>query len=263
MFATRRCLDGKPLVFMGDSVTRYQYLNLAFFLSRLERMEPYGIVPGIPSLCMETQWKDWDQFYHFTSAILGAAANGNSSEVCDCFRDADLAQTREFRTLQLHFPGGCDTQHSVPEGFLSVSYHQVFSFPDALSAGKTALSSLEPLHHQIPPHLAIFNMGLHIEGLGSEHQAVLSEILDSGLVTQSKHNTTVLWKTTTPHREGLFPFHHQEIGIAEKHKYAIYDVGRVVFASKQQGLNFYWDKYHFLPIVYEQFNDILLNSLCV
>ena len=249
---------------MGDSVTRYQYLNPGtYFLSKLERMEPYGAVPGIPSLCLERQWMDWDQFYHFTSAILGAAANGTSSELCDCVRGVDLAQTREFRTLLLHFPGECYT-HLEQEGFLRVSYQQVFAVPDAVSAGKAAWTSLEALQeHTAPVHLVIFNMGLHIGSIGSDHQAILSQILEDGLATQSKQNATMLWKTTTPQQGGLFPFHHEEIAIAEEHNYDIYDVGRVVFASKQQGLNFYWDNLHYLPVVYEQFNDILLNSMCV
>ena len=249
-------------MFIGDSVIRYQYLNLVYFLSKLERMESYGGVSGIPSLCMEMEWKNWEQFYHFTSESLGAAVDGTSSEVCDCFRSVDLAQTREFRTWRLNFPGGCHTQPS-PEGLLTVSYKQVFSYPDALSAGKLAWTYLEPSEQLTSPDLVILNMGLHLQHLGADHQAVLSEILASGVATRSKYNISVLWKTTTPHKEGLSPNHHLDISMAQRHGFATYDVGNVVFASKQQGLNFYWDNVHYLPFVYEQFNDILLNLLCV
>lgn len=42
----------------------------------------------------------------------------------------------------------------------------------------------------------------------------------------------------------------------------IMDIGPMSVAAKQQGLNMWVDKFHFLPLVYQNFNDVMLNLLC-
>lgn len=42
----------------------------------------------------------------------------------------------------------------------------------------------------------------------------------------------------------------------------IMDARIITQAAKNQGLNLYWDQMHFLPFVYEELNDVLLNMLC-
>jgi hypothetical protein len=64
----RRCLDGKQLAFIGDSLTRYQYLALAHTLAHLAAPERYGGVDGSPSICNEKEWADdWSGFYDGSS----------------------------------------------------------------------------------------------------------------------------------------------------------------------------------------------------
>ena len=160
-FALRRCFQGKHVVFMGDSLTRYQYMNLAYLLSKLHRAEPYGGVKGLPSLSMETEWKDWHQFYHFSSAILGAAADGCATETCDCQRDREdalLELTREYRTLHLSFPHKCQAKHhpGIPTEsikHLTVSYHQVFGRPDPTTAGMEGMRYYTDSFGQQPPDI--------------------------------------------------------------------------------------------------------------
>ena len=50
------------------------------------------------------------------------------------------------------------------------------------------------------------------------------------------------------------------IGQAERWK--VLDVRGIAKASVAQHLNLYWDNMHFLPVMYEQFNDLLLHTLC-
>ena len=42
----------------------------------------------------------------------------------------------------------------------------------------------------------------------------------------------------------------------------VLDSFRVSRGARSQGLNMYWDEIHFLPIVYETHNDILLSQMC-
>jgi hypothetical protein len=44
----------------------------------------------------------------------------------------------------------------------------------------------------------------------------------------------------------------------------VLDVRGLVSDAERQGLEFKWssDSVHFLPVVYEQMNDLLLNLLC-
>ena len=259
---------------MGDSLTRYQYINLAYLLSKLHRAEPYGGVEGLPSLSMEMEWKDWHQFYHFSSAILGAAADGCATETCDCQRDKEdalLDMTREYRTLHLSFPHKCQVQRhpGIPTESIkhvTVSYHQVFGRPDPTTAGTEGMRYYTDSFGQQPPDILVFNMGHHAAHLpsGKVYNSTLSAILHSGEEIRQRHNTKLLWKTTTPHRNTASYIHQeQELQVIKAFNFTTFDVGKVVSAGLKQGMDFYWDDLHLLPFVYQQFNDILFTHLCV
>ena len=249
---------------------RYSYVALAYYLSKLKRLEPYGGVPGYPSLCVESEWKDWDQYYHFSSAILGAAAQGCATEVCDCFRTPGMTlhQIREFRTLRLSFADSCrrkDGSRSQSDDFLTLSYQQMFAAPDPLTAGHDALHHLTLSYQRQPPDLLVLNAGLHLTGVqeGSAYNDTLAFILKLGTAVHQKHNTLLLWKSTTGGTAGPWVWRDEELQLAAAHGYGQYDVGRVALAAAQQHLKLTWDAIgHFLPLAYEQFNDVLLNHLC-
>ena len=50
---------------------------------------------------------------------------------------SSLAEVREFRTLHLTFPESCRAGHSKSD-FLTVSYTQMFAYPDPQTAGQDA-----------------------------------------------------------------------------------------------------------------------------
>ena len=258
---------------MGDSLTRYQYMDLAYLLSKLHRAQPYGGSEGQPSLSMETEWKDWHQYYHFSSAILGAAAKGCAVEICDCHRnkeDALLDMAREYRTLHLSFPLECQAKSHLGSStetikHLIVSYQQVFGRPDPETVGKEGMKYYEQSFRQQPPDILIFNMGHHAAHLqsGEMYQNTISAILDSGEILRQKHNTELIWKTTTPQKStGTYAHQDQELQVVKSFNTPIFDTGNIVSAGLKQGMDFYWDDVHFLPFVYQQFNDVLLNALC-
>ena len=264
----RRCFSGKHIAFVGDSLMRYQYINLAYFLSKLERMEPYGDQRGRPSLCIETEWKDWEQYYHFTSAILGSSVEGCGTEICDCSRNSDttLDKIREYRTLHLYFPDSCKESYinhiKVQDlDYLSVSYQQTFRHPDPLRAGQDALRLYEHSYRQQPPDVLILNMGLHISD-DPEYNSTLTSVLDLAKSLSSVHNITLLWKTTTYGTGSKWPLRDSELDLVLTRNVSVYDVGKMVSAAVEQRLAMTWDPLHFFPFVYEQMNDVLLNSLC-
>ena len=255
-------------MFVGDSLTRYQYMTFAYYLSKTHRLEPYGGVPGYPSICIESEWRDWPQYYHFSSAILAAAAMGCATQLCDCLRHSNmscLAQVREFRTLHLTFPDSCRagrTPHSKSRDFLTVSYQQLFAFPDPQTAGQDALHHFELSYQHQPPDILVLNAGMHIAGVPA-YNDTLASILQAGTAVQKKHDNQLLWKSTTNGTTGPWRWRDEELQLAAVHGYAQYDVGQVALAAAQQHLHLTWDAIgHFLPFVYEQFNDILLNHLC-
>ncbi len=53
----RQCLSGKRLVFVGDSLTRYQYIVLVYWLERGKWPAPMGGVPGQPSPANKHEWE--------------------------------------------------------------------------------------------------------------------------------------------------------------------------------------------------------------
>ena len=60
----RRCLYNRHVVLIGDSLTRYMYLNLVNYLETGEwipREHPYSEV--------EKQWGSWTEFYEVSSHI--------------------------------------------------------------------------------------------------------------------------------------------------------------------------------------------------
>ena len=60
---------------VGDSLTRYQYLNLVDFLVHGE-WNNYGDLPNEN----EKKFSGWNQFYEITNSRMGG------HEICDCFR---------------------------------------------------------------------------------------------------------------------------------------------------------------------------------
>eukprot|EP00953_Heterococcus_sp_UTEX-ZZ885_P029671 15733-Heterococcus_DN1.PRE.1 len=67
-------LKGKHLVIVGDSLSRYAYLQLVYFLETGNSTSPE------PSQTWEKDYKSWNHFYQVTNKRL------NGHEMCDCYR---------------------------------------------------------------------------------------------------------------------------------------------------------------------------------
>ena len=114
-----RCLANKSIVFAGDSLSRYSYLNLANFLRTGQHVTPRPRPPyssaqmrqeknnstastvpslaqsqrwnALPQLENEREWGTWARFYAGTNALLGGW------ELCDCFRPDPSTRGRAGR----------------------------------------------------------------------------------------------------------------------------------------------------------------------
>ena len=99
----RKCLNQRHLAFIGDSLTRYQFLSLAYFVERGEFPPRFGTSStqpcshikkqGIPTcspddepnVCMEGDWQSWQKFH----SALGGSTNGSMFHgrlECGCAR---------------------------------------------------------------------------------------------------------------------------------------------------------------------------------
>jgi hypothetical protein len=105
-------LHHQHVVFVGDSVSRYTYLNFAYLVTQ-RRFAPHLQDGSIPSISDERTWSTWKSFYLNTTAIF------DGMERCDCFRPEDSFtphNTYENRYLRVEALN------------LSVSYLQLFGF---------------------------------------------------------------------------------------------------------------------------------------
>jgi len=72
-----RQFDNQHIVFVGDSLLRYQYLSLTYMVHH----GSFYPDDAYPNILMHTTFNDWISFYEGTNAVFGA------HEDCDCFRD--------------------------------------------------------------------------------------------------------------------------------------------------------------------------------
>ena len=82
----KQLLSNRHIILLGDSLTRYQYLNLIHTLQR-NSWEP-SIKPSIDN---GKHWKNWEQF------LVGATLRFGCQEICDCYRNEETALGKENR----------------------------------------------------------------------------------------------------------------------------------------------------------------------
>lgn len=82
-------LRGQHVAFIGDSLTRYQYLSLVYFLETGRWTSP----AGAPVNTHESTWASWAAFHEGTAGRL------RGHEICDCYRAQkwDPSTVREMR----------------------------------------------------------------------------------------------------------------------------------------------------------------------
>ena len=191
--AARECLGDRHILFLGDSISRYQYLSLAHFLSKLQYPERYGTAPGQPSVCLEKEWTGWGIYFEHVPLVLAQAVSACAEEICDCSRPEKrcrddlwdpsiVPEMRESRTLRVYPDSG--------KG-LALSYKQMIPWNNDASRYLGPLEQLraEAEAGRAVPQLVIINVGHWWYGSGGNnpHAELTSLLLAGGIVLPHTH----------------------------------------------------------------------------
>ncbi len=254
-----RCAKrGEHIVFMGDSLTRYQWLALAASFHRGVELSD----TEFPSLVKEREWRHWMPFYNGSTEAL--KPNGK----CDCHRS--FAKPVGSKTVENRY-------FWLPSGSLNLSFIQVLN-PEAILGTWAPVGPLNDERHrahvhdefaprwrmrwaeciaeivarlQPPPTVLLLNMGQW----GPPPNA--SYLADIDAVAR-RAAPRVLWKTTTRMRKSGPTKWLRTDMLARRTFREIFDAARLTRSLTSRD---YWDPRHFVPHVYNHLNAALLRQL--
>jgi hypothetical protein len=280
---------------IGDSISRYQYLNLAYHVA-YHKMPPFEFY-----IWKETKgdaqrvdnskvWADW---YNETNRILNS---GKAAEVCDCYREtrkstqlkqsaevadaadglawmADSFENRYFthqdQNISLTFLQWWDNVSFKGHWSPSMGYPVNQScapgmcgppayWEIAQASGMKDMLRLVMMLEPRPTHV-VMNQGKW----GHLSEGQLSDLMEEGRRIMHHTGTSFIWKTST-HDQGVFydvsdkKSYKREISIARKHGWVVFDLYEFTkhFPSKH-----YNDHVHFREVTNSHFNRNMLDLI--
>jgi hypothetical protein len=278
--AAKTCLKNKTIIFVGDSLTRYQYINLATWLrtGSFQTEQPRSEV--------ELEWRDsegthdWNDFFYGTSSRLGC------SEICDCHHQPPLGNAVELVKENRHFfdsvwdikvsfyswLGLARLIHGLPyptrqdyrsrchlrHNALRI-YHQANT---AFSYNSTDICIfLQEIISPLTPDVLILNQGHWRDNLGMLH-SVGAVPLARAMTSATQPQGLALWKTTTSRREKETDFLDPVsfLSTLTTAGLRIFDAGDLTQDLPEEA---YWDGLHFYPFVYRELNIALMSMMCL
>jgi hypothetical protein len=298
----RECLRDKHIVFVADSLGRYQYLALAYWLETMEqppaqwsnhqeKMATGELKPRNPSVCSELSWGNysnkWGIFYDGTAKLLG----GN--EQCDCFRPDLIRCCEHPRTLENRY-------YRLKEFNVKLTYIQLFGQNELhghnLKDGKlpcepghfdpkevpldwkgTVSEVLRTIVKPMEPTHLIVNTGMWWEPKldNADDMRWLEEVASAGNDVVAPTNGVAIWRTTTSERGGLFIKDEAAKSVMKKAGWMIFDTGWLTYGlavldeevRKKRGSTDYsnsqfWNKKHFHCDGFSEMNIFLANLVC-
>ena len=249
------------IVFMGDSLTRYQWLALAASFHR--KVELSGT--EYPSLVKEREWRHWMPFYNGSTELLMPNSR------CDCHRSfarpvgSKTVENRYYWTteggdLNLSFVQVLNPEsifgHWMPTGPLSEErhrhpIHQEFAPQWRMEwqeCMRKVVAKLQP-----PPTVLVLNMGLWSGPPNASYAADLERTARS-----VAPRIRVLWKTTTRMRKSG-PTKWLRTDLLPRRVFPeVFDAARLTRGLVDRD---YWDPRHFKAHVYNHLNAALLRQL--
>ena len=220
-------LRNKKIVFIGDSITRYQYLNLVYFLERGHFPQPFCTDEKLPqSVCCQRNVgssKDitWNSFFQSTNEGL----HGN--EICDCVRkkhfnlENRIYHNKEHNSLVAFFWLGRDlginlrasmfTHPLQPACLLQTnedtqrdtnrSCHNIAFAASQFDNVTLIGDAIRNITVSVNPDMMLMNWGHHTmykwqKGLGRLQYESITHAIQQLRV--DKYQTLFYWKTTTP-----------------------------------------------------------------
>lgn len=279
-------LRNRHIVFMGDSITRYQYLDLVYLLM-------YGKWSDDQKFVDSTLHKSWSDYLLYTAATL------KNVELCECYRGVmgpgfANVENRKYVNQELNttiwfflwFGDYC-----LPHGHFNVSddirpmncmpnrcTKAASKNPWMASSAADFIDAFVTVHS---PDLVLLNTGFHtaFDGLNplSHREAprftrFVRELNESGI------STKFVFKSTTPYwlkpvaDWRLRDLGAQKLGLAGVWKYwdisqsilelfTVYnriELAHVYFNESAVSRGFHWDNYHYLPWINHEMNKLFI-----
>ena len=277
-------LSGHTIYFVGDSVTRYQYVQLVHYLETATiptRKDPTTLINGRHDPVDEGSWDNWAQFY---TAFTNFYKNGSSVAKCDCYRDRPFIHEEVFENRYYHNTvfdvklvyhqffrdtAVCSTR-GIADRWEEARVFRKYSPPEWCLAVPVLLQRIvddHVLRYPQRPLTVVFNSGLWEPLRKTTFERVYATFVQQARI--ASRPPLLIWKTTTPVRE---PFgdktHHArdvalELNKRDSPRFAILNTTRIYreqFARHQKNET-YWDRQHFRAHVYQSFNTALVDLI--
>jgi len=249
---------GEHIVFMGDSLTRYQWVALAMSFHRGYELSS----TEFPSSVIEREWRHWTQFYNGSNARLEPTTR------CDCHRS--YARPVGSKTIENRY-------YWTADGALNLTYIAVLD-PSSLIGSWMPKPPLDrdALRHGVHP---TFDPKWRLNWTAAIAQVVAPLrppptvlVLNTGQWGEMPYEAArelraaaeaaaprVLWKTTTRMRKAG-PTKWQRTDLHARRAFdEVYDAAFLTRALDRE--RDYWDARHYLPHVYNDLNAALLAQL--
>jgi hypothetical protein len=273
---------------MGDSLTRYQYLNLVYLLEHGKWPQPDS------GMCNEKKMKPWWNFYNTTNAAL------RGREICDCNRGTaccsgfTIFENRRYHNPELQttvwyvqwfgdrsFPHGHvrimdahPNSYDEDDGRLPCMPYNCSSTNDAWMLSPAKFLEQFVTNHR--PHAFVFNSGLHtLYGAQFTNSSRVPKELHQTLLRMRREQprlpTRLVWKTTTPmyFNGTLFSKHDgfaaqlQSEGLVEffDTTAVVKPLDEIVVQRLHRTAALTWDNKHFHCWVHEELNLAMVRQL--
>ncbi len=250
------------ILFLGDSLTRYMYLDLVYFLKHGSWVNP----TDEPNFLLEKQHQSWNHFYNMTNVIL------KPYEECDCYRQegevklyrqANLFENRYYRDEERN--NYVTYLQKFGNDFMKSSW-DVWDIHEPHGALKTEITDVKIIHWlkwvdtieqfvcrmEPKPSVFIFN-----QGLWGNHD--LDNVTLQGEVVEALRKCDILsiFKTTTKKVDEVDRnFAEYESQLCSQTDYCL-DLTWTSMVPREM----YWDYAHFKPPLYSYMNLELLSLL--
>lgn len=264
------------LIFIGDSVTRYQYLSLAYFLRYGRWFDPdiqlNDLVNSHSFHHPFHPFEDWNEFFLQTNRILYPL------ETCDCTRDQHVSvERRYFKDTALnnilvylningnetneghgHFgrlEGGLvfrEFEAGLPFGVGKINFDDIaWEFDRWSGIIRHHISDM-----QLQPALVVLNAGLHSHDFRDVEKAqqLQQSLRDSGMKS--------VWKTTTYRKSELRKdaISGATLRKTDERMCRLLDACFNISWTVDLHPDLYFDELHFREPVYRILNEVLLEQ---
>ena len=253
----RQVLKDSHVVFVGDSVTRYQYLSLVYMLRHGHVLSP----SMKPNLVYEKDYPSWIDFHITSNAIL------SPYERCDCYRTNEWNLEEMYENRFFH-----DEEYNITisyfqnMGFDLKGHYPVneeYSFPMTEFRSLNWSLDLPGTISQIFPKLSPQPTTIIICNLLWQNNFHLKSYIDSVFNAATFITKDVIFKTNTPdHNRGADRHHQVKLSdhmVCSLPTVSCYDVTWTYHLPHTT--NYFWDHAHFMAPVYTKLNNQLIELL--